>query len=57
MSIINNLPKYVTEYNYVVARVTNGELWFYGAFNSLEKAYDAVEEVNGCMFDIRNWGC
>lgn len=43
---INNLPTYATEYRYVVATLdlATGDLWFWGAFNEMEKVFSVMEE-------------
>ena len=50
LTIINNLPKNVTDYKYIVAREVNGEWWFYGAYNEGSKAEQAAVECGGEIF-------
>lgn len=45
---INNLPKVV--YKYVVARVCDGEWWFWGTWDEQEPAVNAALEVKGYVF-------
>lgn len=47
--IINNLPDYATNYNYIVASVLDGDLWFYGAWDNEDKAYDVARVINGAV--------
>lgn len=47
--IINNLPDYATNYNYIVASVLDGDLWFYGAWDNEDKAYDMARIINGVV--------
>ena len=50
MSIeINNIKPYAYNCKYVVVRTSEGELWFYGADNSLSWATEAAKEVNGLI--------
>ena len=50
MTAINNLPKYATEYKYIVARNIEGEWWFFGAYNDGFKAERAAIECDGEIF-------
>ena len=43
---INNVPDYADEYNYIVARICDRELWFYGAYDDKATADRARDEVN-----------
>lgn len=45
--MINNLPTYANEYKYIVARRVDGELWFWGAWNDLNKANEVALEIGG----------
>lgn len=47
--MINNLPQYASEYEYIVAREVEDELWFWGAFSDSEKAEQVAIEVNGIV--------
>lgn len=47
--IINNLPDYAINYNYIVASVLDGDLWFYGAWDNEDKAYDMARIINGAV--------
>ena len=50
MSIeINNIKPYAYNCEYMVVRTSEGELWFYGADNSLSWATEAAKEVNGLI--------
>jgi len=40
---INNLPKDVKEDSYIVCSMVDDELWFYGAYNTYEKAEKVAE--------------
>lgn len=38
---IQNLPEYAKNRRYVVCTVVSGSLWFYGAWDNVERAIDA----------------
>lgn len=42
--VINNVPD--TARRYIVARLTNGELWFWGSWDELDRANDCMDELN-----------
>ena len=50
MTNINNVPAYAAEYRYIVARLVEGEYWFYGAYEEGFKAERAALECNGEIF-------
>ena len=51
--MINNLPKYAEDMEYIVVRFCDGEIWFYGGYgHDGEKANDVAMEIGG--FVIRN---
>ena len=47
--MINNLPAYAKEYKYIVVRKIDKELWFWGAWNDMDKANEAAVEINGMV--------
>ena len=47
MSTVKNLPEYANEYKYIVASQIDGDLLFWGAWNNMEKAIKAAEEIGG----------
>lgn len=47
--IIKNLSDYAINYNYIVASAVNGDLWFYGAWNSKNLAYEIAMEIGGIV--------
>ena len=49
---INNLPDYAINHDYIVVRAVNGELWFYGAYDTEERAYEVAEIEDGAV--LRN---
>lgn len=44
---INNLPDYADKYKYIVATLVDGQLWFYGAYDSYDMVEDALKETSG----------
>lgn len=46
---INNLPEYAHHYNWLVCRVVENELWFWGAFNKHDDAFEVALEVGGVV--------
>ena len=42
MYTINNLPEYAKEKAFIVARICDGELWFWGAWDNQEKANEVA---------------
>lgn len=49
---INNLPDYYTGYPYTVARLYEGEYWFYGSYRTAERAYEVAEAEGGQVFPV-----
>ena len=47
--IIKNLVYYATDYNYIVASAVNGDLWFYGAWDNKNLAYEVAMEIGGIV--------
>ena len=45
---VYNLPEYAKNYKYIVVNhdEETGDLWFYGAWNDVSKASEAVAEVD-----------
>ncbi|MBR3646214.1 MAG: hypothetical protein IKN54_07320 [Lachnospiraceae bacterium] len=48
---VNNVPDDYTDYKYMVARLCEGELWYYGVFNDLDKAIRARDEIDGIILE------
>lgn len=46
---INNLPEYAKDCKYIVARFVDNEVWFWGAYEDLAKAYQSASEINGIV--------
>lgn len=49
--IINRMPLYAAEYKYIVYREVNGQNWFYGAYNDVNKAAQVATEISGFVVE------
>lgn len=47
---INNQPEYASHYEFIVARLVDGEYWFWGAYSDGYKAEQAALEIDGLIF-------
>ena len=47
--IIKNLPEYAIHHNYIVASVCDSNLWFYGAGDDEDEAYEVAEMIGGVV--------
>lgn len=45
--MINNLPTYANDYDYLVVRRVDGELWFWGAWDDRNEANRVAIEIGG----------
>ena len=50
---INNVDEDYTLYPYLVARLSEGEWWFYGCFKSKEGATVCALNIGGRVFSTR----
>ena len=39
---IMNLPDYADDHNYIVAKYVDGNLWFYGAYDTAQRALEVA---------------
>jgi len=46
---INNKPAYADDYEFIVVRKCDGELWFWGAYSDGFEAEQAATEINGII--------
>ena len=54
MTTINNMPAHAMEKFCVVARLVDGEWWYWGAFDDAEKASEIAEMLtDGWVFKTR----
>lgn len=51
--MINNLPTYAQNFQYVVARIVDNELWFWGAYNNYNKACEVAAEIGGKVIKMK----
>lgn len=46
---VNNVPDYAVNYQYWVVREVDGAMWFYGAYETDERAKEVAGTVNGIV--------
>ena len=46
-----NVPDYVKKGDIIVARHSNGHLWFYGKYDEI-RAIEVAEEIGGIVIEI-----
>ena len=46
---VYNVPDGYEEYDYLVVRLCDGELWYYAGFNGLNRAIVCSDEINGII--------
>ena len=50
---INNMPDIMFKHGYLVARVVDGELWYYGLYERKDRADKAAAEIgNGIVVEV-----
>ena len=50
---INNMPSQRMNHGFLVARVVNGELWYYGLYDLNDRADKAAAEIgNGIVVEV-----
>ena len=49
--IIKNLSEYSIHHTYIVASVCDSNLWFYGAWDDEDKAYEVAEVIGGVVIE------
>ena len=48
--MINNLPNYAKNMEFIVVRECDGEYWFWGGYDKdANRAYQAAEEIGGIV--------
>lgn len=47
--IINNLPEYANQPGFIVSKLVDNELWFYGSYPTRERAEEVAEIVGECV--------
>ena len=53
---VENIPDYVKLGDTIVARVSNGEFWFYGKYDNDARAYEVAEEIGGYVMTADSRG-
>ena len=48
-TIVKNLSNYAINYKYIVASDVDGDLWFYGAWNDENRAYEVARNIRGVV--------
>lgn len=51
MENIKNVPAYAYNHAWWVARSVDGELWFYGAYDTEERAREVAYMINGIIVE------
>ena len=46
---VKNVSENAKKYPWMVVRVCEGEYWYYGSWNSFDKAAAQAAEVGGCV--------
>ena len=47
---IRNMSENAHKYEFIVARLCEGEFWFYGAYRDANRANACAKEVDGVVF-------
>ena len=50
-NMVKNIPDYAYDRAFIVARECGDELWFWGAFDDLAKAYEVAVMVGGVVIN------
>lgn len=53
---VNNVPVYAAQYRYIVARLVDGALWFWGAYATPERAAEAAGSLDDAIIVINEEG-
>ena len=48
---INGFPESAKKYNFIIARLVDGQLWYYGADNDLQNTINVAANINGIVFE------
>lgn len=49
MITIHNIPTYANHYEFIVASLVDGELWFYGAYHKENTAIYVANKIGGVL--------
>ena len=47
--MINNLPTNYTDYPFIIVRIVDGEMWYFGADHNFNKATEVADRVGGIV--------
>lgn len=53
---VNNVPEYAGQYRYIVARLVDCALWFWGAYGTPERAAEAAGSLDSAIIVINEEG-
>lgn len=53
LATVNSLPSYAARYKYIAARLVDGKLYFWGAYDERENAEAAAENIEGVVLEVR----
>lgn len=51
--LVYNIPEYAYDYPFWTVRISDQNLWFYGAYSSLSQATHCAKTVNGIVLPVR----
>lgn len=49
--MVYNVSRYADGYEYIVAREEDGKLWYWGAYDSVNKASVTANSIGGVVLD------
>lgn len=49
---VYNIPDYAYNYPFWAVRISDQNLWFYGAYSSLHKASNVAKTINGIVLPV-----
>jgi len=49
---VYNVAEGAEEYKYIVVNVVDGDFWYWGAFNNLNRASEVARELKGEVLDV-----
>ena len=49
MTHIKNLPDYAYNYDFIVVRVCDDDFWFWGAYDTFDKAQKVADDIDGIV--------
>lgn len=49
MTHIKNLPDYAYDYDFIVVRLCDDDFWFWGAYDTFDKAQNVADDIDGIV--------